>query len=271
MSIKKITSLIDFDNMTKKDCLLVKKINLTNLTIDKLPNNFFWCKNVECINMRGTITKSKLNKIAQFDNLRSCYIEEFNGCIYKNYMMCLYYDKDTVIPDNITHFHISNVDTDNVDVIDNLPNNIKYLSIGNLCVPLDNLPPGLEKLKIINASIMYICKIPYGCAFTIKHMILHNINDICKINVNKDEVEVMHYRRCCDHCEDCTDYNKFDKLCKIWIHQTELISINNCNLHVLTNMKSLTLHNLDDLNNIDFNKLNSTKLTKLKIIQFGSP
>ena len=64
-----ITSLDDFNKMTKEDCLLIKKIILEKQNIEELPDKFFWCANVEHINLWKTNIKSDLSKLALFMNL----------------------------------------------------------------------------------------------------------------------------------------------------------------------------------------------------------
>ena len=228
-----ITSLKDFDKMNKKDCLLIKKIVLGKQKIDELPDKFFWCTNVEHIHMKAVNIILFPTKFALFNNLKILYLNNnYDAIIHENHMMCLMYRND-VIPTNITHLHIIWTNY-TITVINNIPNNIKYLSFGWADVPLKNLPPGLEEIKIINSSInknMY--QIPYGCNIIMKNITICNFEDIYCFD-NKDEIITIKFK-CDDKINNFTPtpeiIKEFEKYCNVKTLYFDCKTVDNINFN----------------------------------------
>lgn len=94
--------------------------------------------------------------------------------ICENHMLFINWNKEEVIPENITHFNVMNFDEKQVNFINNLPHTIEYLHLA--CVDyrclknIANLPITLKSLSITvltNDHLLNVdfsnLKIPFNC------------------------------------------------------------------------------------------------------------
>jgi hypothetical protein len=128
------------------------------------------------------------NEIAKLYNLNSLNGKNY---IYNNFMIIS--NVNVNIPKNITYLNIINGSKFNISFFNNLPNNLEFLKINDLCCDLINLPPTLNTLKISSYD-EHIIKLPFGSNLITKKLQRPEVSYIYLDNEERNRFASLYYQ-----------------------------------------------------------------------------
>ena len=170
--------------LTKKQIKNIDSLNkLTNLTSMQLncelfvfPKSILSLKKLQILKIHSNHTLNLPDELCNLKNLFVIEVSNSNKNILKcnEKMIILNLQNNFCIPHTISNLKILNC---NYNSLNNLSNNIEYLSLGlNVFFPLNNLPFNLKKIKFLSSNdfidkqfIIDNSKIPFGCKIKILH------------------------------------------------------------------------------------------------------
>jgi hypothetical protein len=183
-----IVKLLDFSSSSK-----LITLNANNNLLSELPDNFYDLENIKTVylnNGHALVIDNKISKMLSIQDLRiGCKKRKY---VYENHMLIASSNdpEDYTIDDNITHFSMfgkydeqvyHGMDDDpvwyeiidaytQINFLDRMPINLKYLKLTGLEVPIRNLPVLLETLVLClcNIDIDLDVKLGFGVELIIQ-------------------------------------------------------------------------------------------------------